>query len=317
MLKRVLPIILIITAFVACAGKPDVSAQVIRTFQIIDRYIVIPDSPRLGESITIGVTSNETEGKLIVNGREIAKSKFFIVPGDSRTPGFRAAIIAVPVTAAPGDAIIKMIDESGGEYEIPITIMPREFRTETLHLSQAVTSLATDPNPEREREGERIWAIWSTTGNHIYHSGTFSLPVTSTRRTSPFGFRRTNIYTNGRRTSSTHAGIDFGVPTGTEVYACARGRVVLSRMRILTGYSIILEHAPGIYTMYYHLDSVIAQEGDIVEMGAVIGLSGSTGFSTGPHLHWELRISGEYSDPDIFVNRPLIDKDLIISRLYD
>jgi murein DD-endopeptidase MepM/ murein hydrolase activator NlpD len=88
-------------------------------------------------------------------------------------------------------------------------------------------------------------------------------------------------------------------------------------MRIISGYSIIIEHAPGIYSIYYHLDSIIAQEGSIVEAGEVIGLSGSTGFSTGPHLHWELRVNTENTDPDAFVARPLIDKTLIISRIFN
>jgi murein DD-endopeptidase MepM/ murein hydrolase activator NlpD len=201
--------------------------------------------------------------------------------------------------------------------EIPITIAHREFRSETLHLTPSLTSLVADPNPERTAESERLWAILARTGNQIYHTGRFVLPVTSTRRTSQFGTRRVNAYSDGRRVTSIHAGVDFGIPTGTEVRASGRGRVVLSRMRILTGYSVILEHAPGVYSLYYHLDSVIAQEGTIVNTGAIIGLSGSTGFSTGPHLHWEVRVSTENTDPDILVSRPLLDKDLIISRLFN
>jgi murein DD-endopeptidase MepM/ murein hydrolase activator NlpD len=88
-------------------------------------------------------------------------------------------------------------------------------------------------------------------------------------------------------------------------------------MRIVTGNTVIIEHAPGIYSLYYHLDRINVQEGAIVTAGAVIGLSGSTGLSTGPHLHWELRINTEGTDPDAFVSRPVIDKDLIISRIYN
>ncbi|MCL2440605.1 MAG: M23 family metallopeptidase [Treponema sp.] len=310
MAKRLLIFFFICLTFTTCAGKNIISAQALK-------YTIIPESPRPGDPVTIGVNTNEIEVQVIINDRQAAKARFFSVPPEGRNPGFRAAITAIPATAAPGSAVIRLINEWNAVYEIPITISPREFRTETLHLSQAVTSLATDPNPEREREAEIIWAIWSATGSQIYHAGRFSLPVTSTRRTSPFGFRRVNVFSDGRRTSSIHAGIDFGIPTGTEVFACGRGRVVLSRMRILTGYSVIIEHAPGVYSMYYHLDSVIAQENTIVETGTLIGLSGSTGFSTGPHLHWEIRVSGEYADPDAFVNRPLIDKNLIISRIYN
>lgn len=310
MVKRTLILLFICLTFIACAGNPAITAQPVR-------FTVIPESPRPGDPVTIGVNTNEIEAQLFINDRQVSKARFFTVPAEGRNPAFRAAFLGVPATASPGRATIKMINEWGAAYEIEITIAPREFRTETLHFSPAVTTLANEPNPERAREAERLWAIWTTTGNQIYHTGTFSLPVTSTRRTSPFGFRRVNIFTDGTRTSSIHAGIDFGIPTGTEVFASARGRVILSRMRIITGYSVVIEHAPGVYSMYYHLDSVIAEENTIVEAGTLIGLSGSTGLSTGPHLHWELRIGSEYVDPDVFVGRPLLDKNLIISRIFN
>jgi len=316
MLKRFLIFLFIAITFTACNGQPPaVSAQEERYIMQEERFTIIPESPRPGDPITIAANTNEKEALLIVNDRQVGKAQFFDVPAVGRNPGFRAAVITLPASTAVQNAVIKMVNHSGSIIEIPFTITPREFRSETLTFSAAVSNLVNEPNPERVREAERLWAIWNTTGDQIYHSGNFMLPVTSTRRTSPFGFRRTNIYTDGKRTSSVHMGIDFGIPTGTEVFACARGRVVLSRSRILTGFTVVLEHAPGIYTMYYHLDSVTAEEGSIVETGEVIGLSGATGMVTGPHLHWELRINGEFADPDVFVERPLIDKALIISRL--
>jgi len=281
------------------------------------RYTVIPDSPLPGDPVTIGVNVPIKEALLLVNGRQVAKANGFFVPAADGQPGFTAAILSVPSTVEAESAIIRLNSESGVLAEIPIRVTPREFRSGTINLNPSLTSLVADPNPQRTAESERLWAILNTTGNQIYHTGTFVLPVTSTRRTSQFGARRVNVYSDGRRVTSIHAGIDFGVPTGTEVFASGRGRVVLSRMRILTGYSIIIEHAPGVYSLYYHLDRVIAQEGAIVETGALIGLSGSTGFSTGPHLHWEVRVSSENTDPDVFVSRPLIDKDLIISRIFN
>jgi murein DD-endopeptidase MepM/ murein hydrolase activator NlpD len=279
-------------------------------------FTVIPDAPRPGDPVTVAVTSGGREALLIVNDRQIARAQFFTVPAEGNNPGFRAAIFAVPSTADPGNAVIRIISESGLPLDVPITIAHREFRTETLNLNPTLTSLVADPNPQRTIESDRLWAILTTTGDQIYHTGQFVLPVTSTRRTSQFGTRRVNVYSDGRRVTSIHAGVDFGVPTGTEVFASGRGRVVLSRMRILTGYSVIIEHAPGVYSLYYHLDRVIAREGAIVETGQLIGLSGSTGFSTGPHLHWEVRVSTENTDPDILVSRPLLDKDLIISRIF-
>ena len=315
-------IILLFTGlfFTACAGQPAViSAQESGATHTPheNKYAIIPESPRPGDPVTIGVNTDEKEVQLIVDGKQVSKSKFFTVPAEGKIPGYRVAVIAVPSGTKAGAAVLKLTNDWNATYEIEISIAPREFQSQTLNFSAEVSSLVNDPNPERTKEAEILWAIWNTTGNQIYHAGTFSLPTTATRRTSPFGFRRTNIYTDGKRTSSVHAGVDFGIPTGTEIYACARGKVALSRARILTGYSVVIEHAPGIYSMYYHLDKVIAKENTVVETGELIGLSGATGMVTGPHLHWELRISSEYADPDVFVTRPLIDKKFITGKIFN
>jgi len=310
MLKRLVVFLLIMLLPVMA-----VSAQI--------RYAVIPESPRPGDPVTIGINAPFTDAILIVNGRQVTKAAGFAVPPDGGQPGFAAAILAVPSTVEAEYAVIRLNNERGILLEIPVILSPREFRSETLNLTPAMTSIITTTDPQRTIESNRLWEILTTSGNQIYHSGPFIIPVASTRRTSQFGARRINVYPDGRRTTEIHAGVDFGSPSSEqsiyrmEVKACGRGMVILSRMRILSGNSVIIEHAPGVYSIYYHLDSLIAQENTIVEAGTVIGRVGSTGFSTGAHLHWELRISTENTDPDTLVSRPLIDKALIISKIFN
>ena len=287
------------------------------------RYTVIPESPRPGDPVTIAVNTAITEAVLLVNGRQAARASGFEVPPEGGQPGFNAAILAVPSTVEAAGVVIRLTSAGAAIQEIPLTLTPREFRSETLTLTPAMSSIITTPDPQRQIESNRLWEILTTTGKQIYHFGKFIFPVASQRRTSFFGARRVNVYPDGRRTTEIHAGVDFGGPVagqslqGADVLACGRGMVILSRMRIVSGNSIIIEHAPGVYSIYYHLDTLYAQEGQIVEAGTVIGLVGSTGFSTGAHLHWELRVSTENTDPDAFVNRSLIDKELIISRIYN
>jgi len=281
------------------------------------RYAVIPENPRLGEPVTIGVNTDAKEALLFANGQQLAKAAFFSVPAEDGKQGFTAAILTVPSTASSGSAIIRLNNESGVVCEIPVTLTPRVFVSDVIELNSANTGIRIDPSPQRTAEANRLWAILTTTGNQIYHSGPFVPPVTSTRRTGLFGDRRVYQYSNGGSDTSVHAGVDFGVPTGTRVIACGAGRVIIAAMRIVTGNSVIIEHAPGIYSLYYHLDSISVQEGAMVETGALVGLSGSTGLSTGPHLHWEVRVSTENTDPDAFVARPILDKDLIISKIYN
>jgi len=342
MAKRALFFLFVCFLFLACVKQP-VYAQV--------KYVVIPEAPRPGDPLTVSINTEAKEAVLLVNGKQAAKARCFLIPGETITitlpqpepepqprrgrnsrqaaqpapapvqvikqPDVWTAVLAVPSTITGENAVIRLNNGNALVQEITITLAPREFRSETIKLTPALTSLVSDPNPQRQKESERLWEILSTTGNEVYHWGQFVLPTASTRRTSQFGTRRINQYADGRAPTSIHAGVDFGTPTGSEVYACGRGKVILSRMRIISGYSIIIEHAPGVYSIYYHLDKVIAQEDTIVEAGEVIGLSGSTGFSTGPHLHWELRVSTENTDPDVFVERPLIDKDLIISKISE
>jgi murein DD-endopeptidase MepM/ murein hydrolase activator NlpD len=281
------------------------------------KYAVIPETPRPGEPVTISAAGGAKQAVLLANGRQLSKAAFFSVPAADGKPGFITALLTVPSTANPSAAVIRLENDGRVILEIPITIAEREFISEVIELNQVLTGIRTDPDPQKTAESDRLWAILNRTGNEIYYSGKFIPPVSSTRRTSFFGDRRVYKYSNGKSDTSIHAGVDFGVPTGTQVLACGSGKVVLARMRIVTGNSVIIEHAPGVYSLYYHLDKIEVKEDSLVTIGALLGLSGSTGLSTGPHLHWEVRVSTENTDPDAFTARPVIDKDLIISKIYN
>jgi len=289
------------------------------------RYTITPDIVRPGEPLTIGYSGNfenvteaaqELRAALYSSeGRRLARAPFFGLSREEEEPPLIAAVLAVPSTAGIGDAFIRI--ESGNNLvrEIPFTIHPREFHSETIHLNQANTDLRTLPDPQKTAESELLWAIISRTGTEIYSGDQFVMPVSSNRRTSIYGNRRIYIYADGSRDTTIHAGIDIGVPTGTEVRACARGRVALARDRIVTGGTVILEHLPGVFSLYYHMDKITVTEGSIVEAGFPLGESGATGLVTGPHLHWEIRVSTENTCPDIFLSRPILDKKDIIDKI--
>jgi len=315
-MKRLIILLTIGLTLASCATQPVTSEEKALYFAAENRYTIIPESPAPGEPVTIAVNTKVKEALLFVNGKQAAKSSFFFVPDDKGIPCYFAAVLAIPSTITARNAVIRIDTDDGVLYEVPVNLTPREFRSETLQLTPSLTNLVTTSNEQTKAESARLWQILTTTGDKIYHIDNFVLPITSTRRTSQFGTRRINQYSDGRSTTSIHAGVDFGAPTGTDIFACGRGYVVLARMRVITGNSVIIEHAPGVYSIYYHLDTIIAQEGDIAEAGEIIGKVGSTGFSTGPHLHWELRVSTENTDPDIFVARPILDKELIISKLF-
>ncbi|MCL2245002.1 MAG: M23 family metallopeptidase [Treponema sp.] len=281
------------------------------------RYAVVPENPAPGEPVTIGVSGGVKQAVLTVNGRALARTAFFYVPAGDEKLTFMAAILTIPNTLNATSAEIRLENENVTMAVIPITISRREFDNEILRLDQALTDIRTDTSPQRTEESNRLWDVLSATGNYVYHTGRFIAPVQATRRTSSFAERRIYIYSDGGRGTSIHTGLDYGIPTGTEVVSCGNGKVVLASSMIVAGNAIIIEHAPGIYSLYYHLDKIEVKEGDFVNAGTRIGLSGATGLATGPHLHWDIRINTETTDPDFYLARPIIDKELIISKIYN
>jgi hypothetical protein len=283
------------------------------------RFTAIPENPRPGEPVTLALAVSQTGPFRAVlvdrQGQRLNAATFFDLGAAVEGQPVKAAILAIPSTAGAGPA--RLLAERGGNRiaEFPITIAGRDFASEEISLDQGNTALRRNPDPQKTAESERLWAIISRTGTEILAPAAFAPPVRSTRRTSAFGDRRLYRYVNGSTETSIHAGVDFGVPRGTPVSACAPGRVVLAAPRIVTGNSVILEHLPGVYSLYYHLDSIAVPEGALVNAGTVLGASGSTGLSTGPHLHWEIRVAGENADPDAFAARPVLDKEAILGKL--
>ena len=96
---------------------------------------------------------------------------------------------------------------------------------------------------------------------------------------------------------SPHTGVDVACHEADKVRAPNNGVVVLVENMFFSGNSVFLDHGQGIYTMFFHLSKVLVAPGQQVKKGDVIGLVGSTGRSTGPHLHWGVRIQGARVDP--------------------
>lgn len=103
------------------------------------------------------------------------------------------------------------------------------------------------------------------------------------------------------RSPAMHSGIDFRAPTGTPVRAVAGGKIIEAGPNGGYGRMVEIDHGYGITTRYAHLSSIAVNEGDLVEKGAMLGQVGSTGRSTGPHLHYEVRIDDDATDPMRFI----------------
>jgi murein DD-endopeptidase MepM/ murein hydrolase activator NlpD len=174
----------------------------------------------------------------------------------------------------------------------PVTVSTARYKTSRLTVPQKYVT----PDPETLKRIEAEKEIKSQVFAHFIStavwSGNFIAPV-STEVSEAYGTSRTF---NGKL-ASVHRGLDFHAPMGTPVHASNAGEVVLARELFYEGNCVVIDHGLGFMTMYMHLSQFDVKEGDKVEKGQTIALSGATGRATGPHLHMSVRWSGEYLDP--------------------
>jgi murein DD-endopeptidase MepM/ murein hydrolase activator NlpD len=131
--------------------------------------------------------------------------------------------------------------------------------------------------------------------------GMFRIPVRGARLTSPFGFRVHPIY----GTTRLHTGMDLAAPAGTPIKAAADAVVVSAGPHGGYGLAVVLDHGSALATLYGHMSRLDVRPGDVVHRGDQIGLVGSTGASTGPHVHFEVRVAGSPVDPTPYLRPPL------------
>ena len=143
-------------------------------------------------------------------------------------------------------------------------------------------------------EHDRLLAICAAGPERQTWQSAWKKPIASNRITTAFGMRRS---CNGGPYRSYHEGIDYGAANGTPVYAPAPGVVGLAEPLFVRGKAIVLQHGLGICSGFFHLSKIAVAPGQRVNTGDLIGYVGNTGLSTGPHLHFEIRVQGVPTDP--------------------
>lgn len=249
--------------------------------------------------------------QLLKDDKKIDSSRFYFLNAKGKHQTMPEMMTGLPVSLwldGTENYSLKIIFSTGNgtpdkEVILPFTMEEIEWPKEVIHLNEKNSSIRQDMGAERLAQIDKLNNILGTVmDSDIYCMKPFVMPVKSNRYTAHFGDRRVYQYSNGKSSTSPHYGNDYGVPEGTEVYACGEGRVVMAEFRISTGWSVVIEHLPGLYSLYYHMSSLTAKENDYVKAGEKIGLSGSTGLATGPHLHWEVRLNMCAVKPEFFMS---------------
>ena len=161
----------------------------------------------------------------------------------------------------------------------------------------------TDPKRQKRRKQDKklVYQARIASSSERLWTKSFIRPIAKGRVSTGFGATR---YHNGNL-ANRHSGIDIAVPAGTPIKATNAGKVVLADDLLATGNTIIIDHGWNIFSSYLHCSELKVKRGDKVEQGAVIGLVGDTGFSTGPHLHWSMSIGRTFINPADFIRLKL------------
>jgi len=176
--------------------------------------------------------------------------------------------------------------------EFQLEIKPRDFPKKELTVDQKYVTPPKQVQERIKREAELLAVIYSLSTPEWLAAGSFVFPCEG-KMFPNFGQQR--IYNRVPR--SVHAGIDIAVPTGHPIKATNSGRVVLASDLYFSGKTVIIDHGLGLFSTYCHLSRILVKRGDRVRTGQVIGKAGSTGLSTGPHLHWAIKIKEARIDP--------------------
>ncbi len=246
-----------------------------------------PWPPRQGQTLAVWLQADGAVSPTVQFGRNM-------IPV---TSAGRRSWALVPIDAlAPAETQPLTVTIGSATWVFPLPIRAGAFEV------QQIPASASDPILSQVERVNAEWARMAALFGRRSADGwtprsRFILPLAAGvtyELSSPFGSRRTY---GGSMGVSAHAGEDFAAPSGTPVVAPAAGTVVLAEPLFVRGNAVVLDHGRGVFTGYWHLETLAVNAGERVNAGQVLGTVGSTGLSTGPHLHWELRVDGVAVDP--------------------
>jgi murein DD-endopeptidase MepM/ murein hydrolase activator NlpD len=213
--------------------------------------------------------------------------------GEREVPFFRFAsrclgLVALPVEQPAGELGLRV-----GELKGSVEVLPARFNQRELTVASKFVQPPAQVLARMERDKQAFaQAFAQPFGENALFLLNFELPLKSTV-TAPFGDQR--VF-NGKQQSQ-HYGMDLDGRIGDPVTAANDGVVVMARDNYASGRTVVLHHGGDLYTTYFHLSAMAVKKGERVKRGDRIGLVGSTGRVTGPHLHWGVKVGGIYADP--------------------
>jgi murein DD-endopeptidase MepM/ murein hydrolase activator NlpD len=244
---------------------------------------VVPQTANLGDTLRLTCSAEAVTANW--NGRSI---KLFPQPD-----GNNFGLMPVSVKDAPGPANIEFFSKEGATLTTEkFLVRATHFPSENVRLSPDIEALHSTPE-----EIQLLTSFRNEVSDSRFWQDPLAPPVDGCV-TSPFGVKRLH---NGKPTGEFHGGVDQRTPEGDAIRAIAAGKVVFAKQFNVLGNAVGLDHGQGLGSTYLHMTKLAVTEGAIVKKGDVLGYAGSTGRSTGPHLHWVLYANGVNVNPSQWV----------------
>ena len=186
--------------------------------------------------------------------------------------------------------------ESVRTHTLTVQLKPKSFPITKLRVDPSKVNPTAEDQIRIETEKKEILEAFTHSSAVPLWEGRFKRPAKG-GETSPYGQKR--MFNN--EVKGVHYGLDLRAVEGTPIYATNSGTVVLAKELFYAGNLVVLDHGLNLFSSYAHLSKIEVKVGDKVKAGARIGLSGSSGRVTGPHLHWTIRVHGLNVDPKEFL----------------
>jgi murein DD-endopeptidase MepM/ murein hydrolase activator NlpD len=172
----------------------------------------------------------------------------------------------------------------------------REYKEEMLRVDPRKIKLSAKDQKRADAEQGVLNKIYSESPDYIYFKVPFKEPMNNIV-TSVYGIKR--VYNKQKK--GQHLGIDYRAIIGDKVPSTNAGKVVFADDLFYTGWTVIIDHGLDIFSVYGHLSKTLVKTGDFIERGQILGLSGNTGRTSGPHLHWGVKVQGQYIDGFVMI----------------
>jgi len=175
---------------------------------------------------------------------------------------------------------------------LSIEVAKKVFPSEKLKVQPRKISPHKKDIPRIQKEQSELNRVYANSAKELFINGKNVMVPLDSKITSIYGIQR--LYNKVKK--GQHLGTDFRAPIGTPIPVMGKGKVVLAKSLFFTGFTVIVDHGLGLFSTYGHLDKLQTTVGKMVEKGEIVGLAGMTGRASGPHLHWGIKLYGEWID---------------------